>query len=326
MINIKQIWETQESTSEIFTKTKINEIINFDCYLATNNKTKQRLYIMSVSQDIIIPDLKKYNFKSVGIFDLKLESNIGIYIYLFDNELIDIFTLFIQNILKEIINEQNEELAVYKSLNVISNWKKLFEKINFKGLTIEQQKGLIGELYFLKSLLKNEDLAPNAIKYWTSTEPGFESKDFTLNTIGAEIKFTTAKHPVIKITNERQLDKQYLDELFLILITANSVKSNGITLKSLVLSIRKMILTNDDLELFNQKLNLYGYYDEHADFYTNMYIIKEAITYQINNDFPKIQENQLSIGIHDISYSIEISAVKNFIVDQTLIIKKWKEL
>lgn len=326
MINIKSIWDTQSSTSEIITKTKINEIKSFDCYLATNNITKKHLYIMSIAKDVTIPELKKYKFKGVGIFIIESETHLELNIHLLENDLIDIFTLFIQNILEEIINDQKEELAIIKTLNVISKWKKLFDKFNFNGLTLEQQKGLLGELYYLKNLLKNEDLARNAIRFWTSTEPGFESKDFTLNTIGVEIKFTTAKHPVIKISNERQLNKEYLDELFLVLLTADSVKNNGISLRSMVSSIRKMLVIEDELELFNQKLRLYGYLDEHTDYYTSMYIIKNVIIYQINNGFPLIKENQLPLGIHNVSYSIETSAVKDFIVDQSLIITKWKEL
>jgi hypothetical protein len=55
-----------------------------------------------------------------------------------------------------------ENEALTTTLNVVSKWKKLFDKINFNGLTIEQQKGLIGELLFLNYLLNNEKTISNA--------------------------------------------------------------------------------------------------------------------------------------------------------------------
>ena len=86
-----------------------------------------------------MPELKNYRFKGVEIYTLlnETEGAIELYIYLLDNDLKDIFSLFIQNILEDIINSvtENEGLAI--TLNAISKWKKLFDKINFNGLTIE---------------------------------------------------------------------------------------------------------------------------------------------------------------------------------------------
>ena len=61
-------------------------------------------------------------------------------IYLLDNDLKDIFSLFIKIFLEDIAESVTENEAVNKTLNVISKWKKLFDKINFNGLSIEQQK------------------------------------------------------------------------------------------------------------------------------------------------------------------------------------------
>ena len=158
MINIKSIWENQKPTGEKFIRIKIDEIPHLQCFAATNHITGQHLYIMSVSKNVAIPELKNYRFKGVEIYTLpiEVENKIELYIYLLDNELKDIFSLFIQNILEEIQFGVTESEAITTTLNVVSKWKKLFDKINFSGLSLQQQKGLIGELLFLNFLLDNE--------------------------------------------------------------------------------------------------------------------------------------------------------------------------
>jgi hypothetical protein len=143
-----------------------------------------------------IPELKNYRFKGVEIYTLpnETENKIELYIYLLDNELKDIFSLFIQNILEDIEKSVTENEAIKTTLNVVSKWKKLFDKINFNGLTIEQQKGLIGELLFLNTLLNNEKTSANAVNAWTGAEQDFQAKDFTLGSVGVEVKFTASKN------------------------------------------------------------------------------------------------------------------------------------
>jgi hypothetical protein len=322
MINIKSIWENQKPTGDIIIKTRIDEIINLNCFAATNHITGQHLYIMSVSKNVAIPELKKYRFKGIEIFTIEGEYINELNIYLLDNELKDIFSLFIQNILEDIKQCVIESEAITKTLNVVSKWKKLFDKINFSGLSLEQQKGLIGELLFLNFLLKNEKTFRNAISCWTGPEREFETKDFTIGTIGVEIKFTSSNHPKIKISNERQLDTESFSELFLVLYSAEAVKENGFSLNSLIEQTRQNLTSEEDLNFFNGKLQLNGFFDSDSDQYNRMYSLKNILTMAVTEQFPKITKGQLPLGIYEISYSIEISAVENFIIELEQILSK----
>lgn len=317
MINIKSIWENHKPTGDIIIKTRIDEIPHLNCFAATNHITGQHLYIMAVTKNASIPELKNYRFKGIEIYTLlnETENKIELYIYLLDNELKDIFSLFIQNILEEVEQSITENEAITKSLNVVSKWKKLFDKINFNGLSLEQQKGLIGELMFLNFLLTHTKTSTKALNAWTSKEQDFQAKDFTLGSIGIEIKFTTSKQPGIKVSNERQLDSENLTNLFLVLYSTEAVKDNGISLNSIVEQTRQSFKTEEDLNVFNIKLQQYGYFDDDRDYYDNMYSIKKSFCFKIKNEFPKIVKNLLPLGIYDTTYSIEISAVENFIVE-----------
>ena len=322
MTNIKSIWENQKPTGDIIIKTRIDEIKHLNCFAATNHLTGQHSFLMTVAKNVIIPELKNYRFKGVGIFTIEVADNIELNIYLLDNELKDIFSLFIQNILEDIENSVTESEAITTTLNVVSKWKKLFDKINFNGLSLEQQKGLIGELLFLNFLLNDENTSANAVNAWTGAEQDFQAKDFTLGSVGVEIKFTASKQPRIKVSNERQLDAENLSDLFLVLYSTEAVKDNGISLNSIVEQTRQNISTEEERSIFNAKLQLNGYFDEDKEHYGRMYSLKKTFGFAVTSDFPKIVKNQLPLGIYDTSYSIEISAVESFIVELENILAK----
>ena len=314
MVNIKSIWETQRPTGDIIIKTRIEEISHLNCYAATNHITGQHLYIMSVSKNVEIPELKNYRFKGVEIFIVETDILRDLNIYLLDNDLKDIFSLFVQNILEDIAESVTENEAVTKSLNVISKWKKLFDKINFNGLSLEQQKGLIGELLFINYLLEQGKSSTTLLNAWTG--PDFEDKDFVFGATGVEMKLTSSKFPKIKITNEGQLDAQNLNKLFLILYTAEDVKENGFTLNSLVEQTQAKLSANiDELKFFNERLMLLGYFEEDKEHYNKMYSLKKTYSFSVSEGFPKIIKSQLPIGVYNTSYFIELSAVQNFTVE-----------
>ena len=324
MINIKSIWENHKPTGDIIIKTRIDEIPHLNCFAATNHITGQHLYIMAVANNVTIPELKNYRFKGVEIYTLQsdTENKIELYIYLLDNDLKDIFSLFIQNILEEIEKSVTESEAIKTTLNVVSKWKKLFDKINFDGLSLENQKGLIGELLFLNTLLDDEKTIANALNSWTGAEQDFQAKDFTLGSVGVEVKFTASKQPRIKVSNERQLDAENLSELFLILYSTEAVKDNGISLNSIVEQIRQKVSNEEERSLFNAKLQLNRYFDDDKEHYGRMFSLKRIFVFNVTSDFPKIVKGQLPLGIYDTTYSIEISAVENFIVEPESIFKK----
>lgn len=323
MINIKSIWENHKPTGDVFIiKTRIDKIPHLNCFVATNHITGQHSFLISVSKNVVIPELKNYRFKGVGIFTIEAGNTIELNIYLLDNDLKDIFSLFIQNILEEIENNVTESEAIATTLNVVSKWKKLFDKINFDGLTLEQQKGLIGELLFLNYLLNNDKTSANAVNAWTSAEQDFQAKDFTFGSVGVEIKFTASKQPRIKVSTERQLDAENLSELFLVLYSTEAVKDNGISLNSIVEQTRQKISTEEERSIFNGKLQLNGYFDEDKEHYGKMYSLKKTFVFTVTSDFPKIVKSKLSLGIFDISYSIEISAAEKFIVETEIILEK----
>lgn len=53
-----------------------------------------------------------------------------------------------------------------------------------------------------------------------------------------------------------------------------------------------------------------------------MYSLKKTFAFNVTSEFPKIVKSDLPLGIYETSYSIEISAVENFIIECETIIEK----
>jgi hypothetical protein len=320
MIDIKSIWANQTPTDDVIIKTRIEEISQFKCFAATDHLTGNHIFILETSINAKVPEFKNFKFKGLLIHVFDFDDYKELNIYLLDNQLKDIFSLFIENILEEVSACVTENEALVETSNVVLKWKKLFDKINFQGLALEGQKGLIGELLLFNSFLDENYSIDNLLESWTG--PDYEDKDFLFGAKGIEVKFTSSKTPKIKITSERQLDSQNLSHLYLILYVAEQVKDKGFSLNSVVEKIRGKIMNNHNaLKFFNERLILVGYLDEDFENYNSQYALKKKYKYLVENDFPKIVSSDLALGVFNASYYIELSAIEPFVVNVESIIE-----
>lgn len=108
----------------------------------------------------------------------------------------------------------------------------------------------------------------------------------------------------------------------MILYSTEAVNDNGISLNSIIEQTRQKISIEEERSLFNAKLQLNGYFDEDREHYGRMYSLKRTFVFNVTSEFPKIIKVQLPLGIYETSYSIEISAVENFIVEPESIFEK----
>lgn len=320
MVNIKSIWESHVPTDEIIIKTQIEHLKPFKCFAATNHITGNHLFIFETSVNAKYPEFKNFKFKGLFIEVYDFVETKELHIYLLDNQLKDIFSLFIENIIEDISKSVTENEALVETSNVVLKWKKLFDKINFQGLTIERQKGLIGELLLFNSLLDEEYFIDKLLESWTG--PDYEDKDFLFGSFGIEVKLTSSKIPKVKISSERQLDSENLTKLYLVLYVVEEVKDKGFSLNSIIEQIRVKINYNQNaLKFFNERLLLVGYFDEDFDNYNRQYAFRKRNFYEVTLDFPKLVASDLPIGLFDTKYNIELSAIEQFIINNASIIE-----
>ncbi len=218
----------------------------------------------------------------------------------------DIFATLCEYLVQTINHLSSEQEVATTIIRQLKKWEGLFSRANRKGLTLEQQQGLFGELCFLKKCFcKNQDY--NAVlEKWVGTEAAV--RDFRGEKWAVEIKTTSAtKIAGITINGERQLDDSLIDNLFLYHYLVERSELNGKSLYALVQEIRTILLASDmeAYKTFNAKLVEIEYFDHDEDLYQKTtYVIRKESIYSVCDDFPRIRENELRKNVANITYKI----------------------
>lgn len=225
----------------------------------------------------------------------------------------DIFSVLCEDLILSVAPLKNEDKLFKELLNRFEKWKSLFDKASSQELTPEEQRGLFGELTFLKKLLISGHDTNLVLSSWVGVEK--QVRDFQYKNWSVEVKTTHSNnHQKIHISNERQLDTTNIEHLFLFHLSIESRLNSGETLNSLIDSIRLLIENNFvSLNRFNNKLLEAGYFENHRNYYSDAgYIIRNEAFYKVEKDFPRIEEHDIRNGVGDVKYSIIISQCSEF--------------
>ena len=260
--------------------------------------------------------------------DTSFENSRLLSIQLLDTYSKDVFAVLCENLIQSVIDSPSEKKRIRTVINQLEKWKTMFDKINSEGLTTAQQQGLFGELHFLEKFLSCRDVVPNdALHTWVGVDA--DLRDFQGTNWAVEVKTSATNNPQsVKINGERQLDETLLDTLFLYHCSVEVSKSNGQSLPQKIAKIRERLI-NDNIALnnFNAKLFEVGYVDRQEHLYYNRcYQIRNENFYHINDDFPRIKENELRKGVGNVKYSIVLQMCNEYLVPENLVLNTIKSI
>lgn len=194
----------------------------------------------------------------------------------------------------------------------LAKWSHFFERHKTEGLSPESQRGLYGELWWLRRQLGAGINKNKAISSWKGCEGACH--DFEAQGHAVEVKTTMTKEPRhVFINSEKQLDDRGLASLHLLVLTLVQTDGGAETLPALVQSIREMVADNPACCIFENLLIDAGYLDVHAENYHHAYSLVATELFRVGDGFPRI----ISIpdGLGDLHYSLIISAGNGFITD-----------
>jgi hypothetical protein len=255
----------------------------------------------------------------VDLFASPNESDKNILIFkLLNFEHKDIFAVLCEDLIASIADETNEKKIIREVLNRFEKWKSLFNKIGLQGLKPEEQRGLFGELYFLRKFLQTNSDFLAVVSTWIGTEK--QIRDFQNGSWAVEVKTTHGNnHQKVHISSERQLDTTNLETLFLYHISLEQQQNSGETLNDIVDSVTDILRTETiALNKFKSKIYEVGYFDLQRNLYENIgYHIRQDEFYKVEKDFPRIEENDLRIGVGDAKYSIILSQCAPFSISES---------
>lgn len=221
-----------------------------------------------------------------------------------------VFMTLCQDLVTVLEGITDGDLRVREIERCLLRWRRFFERCGSDGLTIEMQQGLFAELTWLKRLLEIDIEPLKAVSCWKGCEQNFH--DFDLDGHVVEVKSTRTKEPrTIIVSNERQLDDQGLQSLYLYVLSIQEVAYGGQMLPEQVDAVRAALINIPAaLAVFNNSLVSAGYLDIHAERYTRHLFIKAEELYRVSPGFPRII--RVPPGVGNLRYGVQLGACQSF--------------
>lgn len=329
MTKIENIWLGLEddnlSHSSLLYKRYSAEIIP-DVFIALKAPEKLRCIAFRISATFPFDETQWNKLKEIKIETLSDERDSSkkfLLILLLQRQHKDIFSTLCEDLIFGVSDIFIEQTLVEKLLERLVKWQSLFEKVGKQGLSDEAQRGLYGEIYFLRFFLSNTLDKNYCLKSWLGPEKSIQ--DFQYSNWAVEVKTTHGNnHQKIHITSERQLDDSIIEKIFLFHLSLDVRVGNGESLNTLIDEVSE-ILNNNTIasNLFKLKLLESGYYDIHKPLYDERgYTIRQENLYLVSGNFPRITENQIPIGVGDVRYSIVLSESEEWRINHETLLRE----
>jgi hypothetical protein len=222
-----------------------------------------------------------------------------------DERLLDIFAVLSADLIDAAIAEPTVAGALRRCIDRLCLWQGLFERVPAEGLSEERQRGMVGELLILETLLLPRMDALAAVTAWVGPDPAHQ--DFIQGGAAVEVKTSLAKrHARILIANEKQLDERPHNALVLAHLRLDESATLGESLPIAVARLRQLLQGDPAASrLFDDLLMLGGYLDVHAPIYLpNRWRVSSTRYFRVQGEFPRLTEANLPPGVGDIHYSI----------------------
>ncbi len=239
-------------------------------------------------------------------------------IRLTDSSQREVFHRFCRDLVEATCPSLTDEEAVERFLSRTYRWHRLLQSRSDDRLTVEEQKGLIGELCVLEHHLLPVVGPVGAVQAWIG--PLDAPKDFLVGWVGIEAKTRSPHIPTVRVSSADQLDSAGTARLFLHVldISEASTLSTSVTVTDVASQVREAISSRDMSALiqFEERLNAVGF-DWSDDYSDSPVSVGRASLFEIIDGFPRITPAMCCSGVQNVTYSIMLSKCEKFRVDMT---------
>ena len=190
-------------------------------------------------------------------------------------------------------------------------WYRMLEGVRPAELSVNQQKGLCGELIFLDNLIdKRGDRI--AIESWMG--PSGADQDFIMEDTWVEVKSVSFSAESVQISSLEQLSPQTPGFLSVYKMEqTNGLDPKRFSVYSLASNIAKRIANHPELEIeFREKIFFAGCDIEEDIYKTTFFALKEESLYAVRDGFPRLIKAAIPSGILSATYTIDLKNISSF--------------
>lgn len=232
----------------------------------------------------------------------------------------DLFFAMCQTLVAALREVTDSATGLSTALNQIKRWKAFMAGKKRGILSLEEIRGLFGELTFLRQLLERVSEL-DTVTAWEGPEA--VQQDFVLGNMAIEIKTLSGRERnVIHISSEDQLDSLN-DRLFLKVFRLVEMPESdrAVSLNGLVRKIANTLSDYSALELYYDKLAVAGYV-ELQEYDNPKFVVSEEHIYCVDEEFPKLIRSEIPSGVSCVRYVIDIESIKKFLVRKDILWEK----
>lgn len=285
---------------------------NHDFFWVVSGKGEPGLLLRIRAELETVPKLPR--MRSLDLQLGQIGGSQAFMILLKDPEQKELFTSLCRDVVRAGEVAQDNADALQRSIRRTMRWHHLLRGGLNDLLSLEEQRGLVGELNFLARLADLVGAYP-AIEAWKG--PVGASKDFELDGCLVEVKARRgAAKPFVQISSEDQLSDVDGCRIFLAVTAVDAaIKPSGSTLTDHVLVLEKLFQDcgPEAYGLWEAALADTGFDFEH-DYSDRRWIIGKTQEFEVADAFPRIA-SPLVPGVSGVRYSIAIDACMPFSVE-----------
>jgi hypothetical protein len=316
MMDLGPLWSELESATapsgDGLVRRRLEVPAAVDVFLAVSRPDRVRslLITLPASTGTLPSDLPQA--RGIRLTSTREGDRLTVQMLLGDTRFAALFTVLTSDVVGALLDAGGAAAALDVFVSRFRRWQRFLEASGPDGLGWERQRGLFGELWFLRNELVGPLGLRPAVVAWMG--PTGAMQDFQFTNSAVEVKTTGAGQPqLLRVTNERQLDPPDDVALFLFHLSVDVRQSAGETLVDMVGSVRGLAAGSSAENLLEERLLEAGYLDIHASQYALMgYTRRGSSLYRVEEGFPRIRERDLLPGVGRVNYSITASECAHY--------------
>jgi hypothetical protein len=294
---------------------RVNMAGQFDFFWIVLEKNTPGLMLRLPQLPLSPPKLPK--LKNLSLSFRNAGASPAFVIALNERSQIEIFETLCRDVVAAGEAAENVEDALLRAAQRTQRWHYLLRGGSQRGLSVEEQRGLVGELAFLREVAVG--ISPEAaIEAWKG--PSKSSKDFEFIGCCVEVKARrVAAKPFVSISSEEQLADVEGCRLFLkVWNISSAISPDGLSLHDHV----KMTAAyfENSVSAFDQweEAIFAAGYDPDNDYSDRRWHLGSSQTYEITDGFPRLAV-PLPFGVEMVRYSLSLEACAEFETTSDLI-------
>lgn len=229
-----------------------------------------------------------------------------------DCKFVEVFLRLADDVHARSADAPNEQVALDRVSVVFDEWRRLLKPRPSGLLSMEELRGLIGELWLLLTEFSETRTIDAALDGWLG--PMGLPQDFWYAEDGLhEAKSIGPATTRIRISSESQLDGDDLELLVLTVGNTDEQTPGAVNLPTLVTrvydALAAVAAARDPL---NERLERLGVNLAEAFYHDTWFAVTRVTSYEVGSGFPAIRASSLPAGVDRVSYQIELSAIEDF--------------